>query len=48
MPLFRNVLLALVVVALLTACATHPGERKAKVICPACGTDFDALYHVDF
>ena len=48
MLLIRNALLALVIVALLTACATTPGEHKAKVICPACGTDFDALYHVDF
>jgi hypothetical protein len=48
MLLFRNTLLALAFVALLTACATTPGEPKAKVICPACGTDFDALYHVDF
>lgn len=48
MKLFRNALLALIVVALLTACATTPGKDKRRVICPGCGTDFDALYHVDF
>ena len=48
MPLFRNTLLALIVVALLIACAPLPEQEKAKVLCPACGTEFDALYHKHF
>ena len=48
MHLFRNVLLVLFTVALLTACATTPEKDKVKVLCPACGTDFDALYHINF
>ena len=48
MHLFRNVLLVLFTVALLTACATTPEKDKVKVQCPACGTDFDALYHINF
>jgi uncharacterized lipoprotein YajG len=45
---FRSVLLILFAVALLTACAATPGKDKVKVQCPACGTDFDALYHMNF
>lgn len=48
MSLFRNLLLILTIFTLLAACATTPEKEKVKVQCPACGTDFDALYHVDF
>ncbi len=48
MDLFRKVLLALFVVTLLAACATTPEQEKVKVLCPACGTDFDALFHTNF
>ncbi|MCK4507358.1 MAG: hypothetical protein KAU27_02380 [Desulfuromonadales bacterium] len=48
MHLFHNLLLVLFTIVLLTACATNLEKDKVKVHCPACGTDFDALYHVDF
>ena len=48
MRLFRNLLLVLFAIALSAACTPLPEKEKAKVICPACGTDFDALYHSHF
>ncbi len=45
---FCNLLLVLFVVVLLTACAKNPGKDKVRVVCPACGTDFEALFHTNF
>lgn len=48
MDLFRKVLLILFAVTLLSACATTPEQEKVRVLCPACGTELDALYHKSF
>ena len=48
MRLFRDVFLILLLAVMLTACATTPENNQPKVHCPACGTDFDALYQKRF
>lgn len=45
---FVKILLVLLAVAILTSCAKKPEDKKVKVICPACGTDFDALFYKKF
>ena len=35
-------------VMLLMACATTPGQERGRVVCPACGTEFDALFEKRF
>lgn len=32
----------------LSGCATAPGDEKARVKCPACGMEFDALIQTRF
>ena len=48
MCIIRGFLLVLSLVVLLTACVAAPEKEKAKVHCPECGTDFDALYQKRF
>ena len=48
MTIIRDFLLVLSLVVLLTACVASPDKERAKVHCPACGTDFDALYQKRF
>jgi hypothetical protein len=40
--------LVLFVVTMLTACAKTPEGENVKVICPACGTDFNAAFSTKF
>ncbi len=44
----RLFILGLVLAMFLSACVTAPSDEKAKVKCPACGTDFDALFQKRF
>ncbi len=43
-----GLVLCLFLAMLFTACVSAPEKDKAKVHCPACGTDFDALYQTRF
>ncbi len=44
----RVLVAVLLMTALLTACATTPGQARGKVVCPACGNEFDALFEKRF
>jgi hypothetical protein len=33
---------------LTTACTTTPDKDRPKIICPACGTELDSIYHKRF
>ena len=46
----RTVLLLIICGCLLLAfgCTTTPDGEKPRIHCPACGTDFDSLYHKHF
>lgn len=48
MRIIRGLVLVLVLVMLFAACVPAPDKERAKVHCPACGTDFDALYQKRF
>lgn len=48
MNLARGFIVLLLVGSLLNACTTKPEKEGARVICPACGTDFGAIYHKRF
>lgn len=48
MSIIRGFAVVLFPAILLTACVTTPGKERAKVHCPACGTDFDAFYQKRF
>lgn len=41
-------LIMLLLVAGLSACTTKSKEPRAKVLCPACGTEFEALFQKSF
>jgi hypothetical protein len=41
-------LLALTLLLLAAACTTTPNGEKPKIYCPACGTEFDSIYHKHF
>jgi hypothetical protein len=45
--IFRFVV-GLVLAMLLSACVPAPEQGKAKVYCPACGTEFDAIFQKRF
>jgi len=43
--------LALLVLSLLllaAACTTTPNSEKPKILCPACGTELDSIFHKHF
>ena len=43
--------LALTVLGLLllvAACTTTPNSEKPKILCPACGTELDSIFHKHF
>ena len=45
----RTCLLMLIVGLLLVAgCTTTPTQEKPKVLCPACGSELDAIFHKHF
>lgn len=48
MHIIRSFMVGLVLAMLLAACIPAPDKDKAKVYCPACGTEFDALYQKRF
>ncbi len=48
MDTIRGLVLCLFLAMFLTACVPASEKGKAKVHCPACGTDFDALYQTRF
>lgn len=48
MLIVRGLIAGLVLVMLLAACVPASDTGKARVHCPACGTDFDALYQKRF
>ncbi len=48
MTIIRGLLLIISLVVLLTACVATSDKERAKVHCPACGTDFDAFYQKRF
>ncbi len=48
MLLLRYSVLCLVLIAVLSSCVTAPEKERGKVICPACGTEFDAIYQKRF
>lgn len=48
MRTIRGLILGLFLTMFLTACVAAPEKERARVYCPACGTDFDALYQKRF
>lgn len=48
MQIIRFFVIGFVLAALLAACTTTPGQPRSKVLCPACGTEFDALFEQRF
>jgi starvation-inducible outer membrane lipoprotein len=48
MHCLRVLIATLFLAALLTACTTTPGQVRGKVVCPACGNEFDALFEKRF
>ena len=48
MRIFRLFIVGLALIVLVTACATNPNQERGKVYCPACGTEFDALFEKRF
>ncbi len=36
------------VLLLLAACTTTPRQERPKILCPACGTELDSIYHQHF
>lgn len=43
--------LAMLVLSLLllaAACTTTPNSEKPKILCPACGTELDSIFHQHF
>lgn len=38
----------LVLGLLTTGCTTTPTAEKPKVLCPACGSELDAIFHKHF
>ena len=41
-------LLVLVLLLLVAACTTTPSSEKPKILCPACGTELDSIFHKHF
>jgi hypothetical protein len=48
MHFIRVLVAALFLAMLLMACATTPGKERGRVVCPACGVEFDALFEKHF
>lgn len=48
MQIIRVLFIGTFLVTLLAACTTTPGQPRGKVLCPACGTEFDALFEKRF
>lgn len=48
MHVIRGFVLGLLLAMFLTACVPASGEEKARVKCPACGSEFDALFQTRF
>ena len=48
MDIFRAFVTALCLAILLTACVNKPEKERPRVNCPACGSEFDALYQKRF
>ena len=48
MHCLRVLIATLFLATLLTACTTTPGQVRGKVVCPACGNEFDALFEKRF
>ena len=48
MQVFRLFIVSLALVVLTTACTTSPSKARGTVHCPACGTEFDALFEKRF
>ncbi len=44
MGMVRVYVVLLLVALLLSACIPRAGKDGARIHCPACGTEFDALY----
>ena len=45
----RNLLpLVLLLLLGLAACTTTPAQERPKVLCPACGSELDAVIHTHF
>ena len=45
----RTVALVLIICLLFVAgCTTTPTQEKPKVLCPACGSELDAIFHKHF
>ena len=45
MKIVHGCIVLLLVALLLGACTMKRESHGVRVICPACGTDFDALYY---
>jgi xanthine/uracil permease len=41
-------LLVLSLLLLVAACTTTPNSEKPKILCPACGTELDSIFHKHF
>jgi starvation-inducible outer membrane lipoprotein len=41
-------LLILSLFLLVAACTTTPNSEKPKILCPACGTELDSIFHKHF
>lgn len=48
MPIIRVFVVSLLLTVLVTACVTRQDNQRAKVLCPACGTEFDAFFEKRF
>ena len=48
MQIIRLLVVGITLIFMTTACATSPGKERGKIYCPACGTEFDALFEKRF
>ena len=48
MHIFRWLIVGLALIALTSACAANPDRERGRVLCPACGSEFDALFQKHF
>ncbi len=48
MQIFRLLIVGLALIVLTSACATSPEKERGRVLCPACGSEFDALFQKKF
>lgn len=48
MQIIRSVFAGIALMILLTACVTASEQDRPKILCPACGTEFEAIFQKRF